>query len=136
MAKELEAVVKAIQDRVLAIAGISKAPDYLPSTPPDNIFGLCAPDTGHCGGPQMGPRVAHHRIKVFIGKAHKNTSRDEEALLPFYEAFITAMLDTPTLTAPASIEGDIEHLFQWAFDYAKIAHIGWEFAVSVKIKLI
>lgn len=132
MAKEIDAIIKALQDKTTALGGVQRAPDYVPGTAPDGIFAIAMPGTGRFVKGAGGRREGHHVARVFIGKAYKNLADDEERLLPYGDSFANALIADPQLGNTVETVGEIRYDFVTDFDYGGIQHVGWTFEIEIK----
>ncbi len=135
----LETIIKAIQDVMLTVEGIHRAPDYAPGKALPYPFAVCFPDTGEFKNTTYQFITGLHRIPLEIHWAgFKDVSRDIEKALPFLERIPKALWNDPTLggsdegpITAGVINAPIEYRFG-PLDYFSERTYGWRYIIPVK----
>lgn len=132
----LAAVIARIQAIGLTVSGISEAPAYMPDSEPQFPFIVCIPETVEWKMIGADIDQAIYRLRIEIHFQRQNLAEDIEIAVPYDKAFMTALLDDPTLnglvhniTTGTDIPGTFGMLL-----YNDRKHIGWSYLVSVKLQ--
>lgn len=137
----LDTIIKAIQDLMLDIEGIHRAPDYAPGKPLPYPFVVCFPMEGAFKWTANKFTTGLHNVALEMHWAgFKDVARDIEKAAPFLERIAKALWNDPTLSA--SDEGPINAgvinanepiTYQFGpLNYFGERTYGWKFVIQVK----
>ncbi len=137
----LETIIKSIQDLMLDIEGIHRAPDYAPGKVLPFPFVACFPVDGVFKWTTYQFTTGLHNIAIEMHWAgFKDVPRDIEKAMPFLERIVKKLWDDPTLAASDAgpiIAGVIntDNPIQYQFgplNYFGERTYGWKFTVQIK----
>lgn len=132
----LENVIKAIQDAMLTVEGIHRAPDYAPGKTLPFPFVVCFPDNGVFKWTSYQFTTGLHNVVIEMHWAgFKDVKRDIEKALPFLERIAKALWNDPTFSD--AITGVINANEPIAYQFGPLGYFGeqtygWRFIVQVK----
>lgn len=122
-----------IQTIARGLTGMVEAPEY----PPENMMQFPFAMTYYRQGNttlQMGWRKGLHTVFTEFHLARQLLPGTVKAAMPFYERFLAAIEDDPTLDGTVStVISPILHTFGWLeYGSQDNKHIGWRFEVTFK----
>lgn len=135
----LDTIIKAIQDLMLDIEGIHRAPDYAPGKALPFPFTVCFPDTGEFKWTTYQFTTGLHRVTLEMHwSGFQDVGRDIEKAAPFLERIVKKLWNDPTLSGSdegainaGAINGPIEYAFG-PLGYFGQQTYGWKFVIPVK----
>lgn len=137
----LETIIKSIQDLMLDIEGIHRAPDFAPGKVLPFPFAVCFPDNGEFKWTSFQFTTGLHNIALELHWAgFKDVARDIEKAAPFLERIAKALWNDPTLSASdegAINAGVINTNEPIAYQFGPLGYFGeqtygWKFTIQIK----
>jgi hypothetical protein len=122
-----------IQAIVRGLDGVQEAPEYAPESVNQFPFGLAYYRQGDTTL-MNGYRKGLHTLAVNIFVARQLLPSSLRQAMPFYERFMAAIEDDPTLGGTVStVVSPVKHTFGWInYGGQNNLLLGWQFEVTVK----
>lgn len=122
-----------IQTIARNLAGMVEAPEYVPESVNQFPFAMTYYRQGNTTL-MIGWRKGLHTVFCEIHIARQILPRALETAMPFYERFMAALEDDPTLGGTVStIVSPVNHTFGWIeFGSQDNKHVGWRFEITFK----
>ena len=132
MTMTIPAIVAAIQDVALTVAGIRAAPDVPPEQLAEsgNVLAVCYPGEGEMTLLTAGRQKGNHTLHLSVFTAQRNMAADWARVIALGDAVATALLANSTLAGSALQIERVRYTFG-SVDWAGHPMFGWLFVVSV-----